>query len=221
MVEKAVIFDSSSIITLALNDMLSILKPLKESSGIKFFITPQIKKEIVDNPSNIKRFELEAFRILSLIKEGTLELMAPKSLEKDTYGILSSSNSLFVANGEKMRLFHEGEASCFALADILNEEYEVILAIDERNSRMLCENSENLRKLLERKLHTSVKMSKTDYFSQFSILRSSELLFVAYKKGLISLPVEKSKAIDALLYGAKFKGCSISYEEIEEAKKLI
>lgn len=95
-----------------------------------------------------------------------------------------------------------------------------ILCIDERTIRLLSEKPRNLLEILERKLHTKVKAKQENFkfFEGFKIIRTSELIFVAYKNGIIKL---KSKLVlDALLYALKFHGCSISDEDIAEMKKL-
>lgn len=219
---KALVFDSSTIITLALNNLIGMLAPLKKKFGGRFFITNQIKKEIIDNPVQIKRFELEALMISNLIKEGVIEIYKDE-LKEETGSFLDKANSIFEVNGERIKLMHDGEASCLALYTILkNKGYKVALVIDERTTRMLCENSENLEKLFEKKLHADVLIKgNVQIFRNFEIIRSAELCFVAYKHKLIHLPSTPLQAIDALLYAAKFQGCSISSEEIEKAKRLI
>lgn len=223
MSKKALIFDSSTIITLALNSMLYILQPLKESFDIKFLITPAVKKEIIDYPIKIKRFELEALQISNLIEKGILEISSPEGLEKETENTMKIGNSAFSADKENIKIIHAGEASCFALGKLLGKDYDIMLAIDERTARMLSEKPENLRMLFEKKIHTKVdsNKSKFPYFSGFSIIRSSEILYIAYKKKIIELPASPQIAIDALLFASKFKGCSISFEEINKAKQLI
>lgn len=222
MIDKAIIFDSSSIITLALNNLLDILPKLKSSFGGKFLITPAVKDEIIDFPIKQKRFELEALFISNLLNKGVLEVSNPEGLENETGNAIRAANSIFTAQGENMNILHEGEASCFALAKILSQNYTTFIAIDERTARILSEKPENLQKLFEKKLHTTVKADKTkfSYFSGFNIIRSSELLFVAYKKGFIDLPASPETVVDALLFAARLKGCSISYDEIQEAKLL-
>ena len=93
--------------------------------------------------------------------------------------------------------------------------------VDERTTRMLCEMPKNLRALLESKLHTSVHAEEGNFkfFSGLKIIRSSELSYIAYKKGLIGISASK-QLVDALLYAVKFKGCAISSQEIEQIKKL-
>jgi hypothetical protein len=84
---------------------------------------------------------------------------------------------------------------------------------------MLGEKPENLHKLLEKKLHTKIEIRDSlKNFKDYHFIRSSEIVYVAWKKGLINLG--NGQVLDALLYSTKFSGCSISKEEIEEIKKL-
>ena len=78
--------------------------------------------------------------------------------------------------------------------------------------------AENLRKLLQKKLHTNVSSDTKNYayFNGFKIIRSTELVYIAYKKNLCEL--KDKKILEAMLYGVKYKGCSVSEEEIGEVK---
>jgi hypothetical protein len=69
-------------------------------------------------------------------------------------------------------------------------------------------------------MHINVNMSSQNqkYFKWYKIIRSTELIYVAYKKGLIK--IKDKNILDALLYALKFKGCAISNEEISQIKKL-
>ena len=98
---------------------------------------------------------------------------------------------------------------------------ENILAIDERTTRMIIEKPENLKNLLEKKMHTRIKIRKEsfDLFKGFKIIRSTEIMYIAYKKGFIKIK-DGNLVLDAVLYGLKFKGCSISHDEIEEIKRI-
>ena len=94
-----------------------------------------------------------------------------------------------------------------------------MLAIDERTARMLIEKPENLQKLLYQHLHREVRqVSKLSNMQNLQCIRSSELIYVAHKKGLTNL--EGKKALEALIYATKFKGSSISWDEIEILKRL-
>ena len=71
---KALIFDSGALISLTMAGLIPELEGLKKSFSGKFVITRQVKKELVDKPMTIKRFELEAIKIQHLIDDGVLEL---------------------------------------------------------------------------------------------------------------------------------------------------
>jgi len=69
---KIVVFDTSSIITIVTNNLSNILKNLKKN--VRFFISKEVKKELVDYPIRIKRFKLEAMQVMELIDEGIFEV---------------------------------------------------------------------------------------------------------------------------------------------------
>ncbi|MFC1682046.1 hypothetical protein ACFL0X_00325 [Nanoarchaeota archaeon] len=219
--KKAIIFDASSLISFSMNGLYKELEGLKKIFGGSFLIPEEVKVEVIDKPLKIKRFELEGLRLKKLLDEGVLEL--PKiDVSKSANELMNVANSTFSARGKDIKLLDLGEVACLALSKVLNEkQIENILAVDERTLRSLCETPESLRKHLSRKLHTSVKAKKENYdlFKDFKIIRSAELIYVAHKKGLVELKDGK-QVLDALLYALKFKGCSISDEEIREMKRI-
>src|SRR3989344_1622350 len=224
---KAIIFDSGVLISFSMNGVTDLIKELKGIFKGKFLITSEVKREIIDVPLKIKKFELEALKIKQLLDDGVLEM--PSSIgindsEISTRGneILNAANSFFIGNGREIHLLDSGESSCLALSRILTERgIKNIIAIDERTTRMLVEKHENMREFLEKKLHVRIKVNHESlrFFNGFKIIRSTELAYVAYKKGLVKL--KNADVLDALLYAMKFKGASISSEEIEEMKKLV
>lgn len=211
---KALIFDSSSIISLALNNLLFILEPLKKIFEGKFYITETIKGELVEKSLDNERFSLEALMIKKLLDEKILEVYKNR-FEKEK--VLNFANNTFFVDGSPIKLIHEGEASCVALYKFLEAEKKAIV-IDERTTRMLCEAPRQLHQLLEKKLHKRVRTNEKNYrfFENINIIRSSELALIALEEGIIKLNASKEKIIRALLYALKFKGCSISKQEIEE-----
>ena len=223
----AIIFDASTLISLSMNGLLDELKKLKSVFKGKFLITHEVKYEVIDRPMNVKRFELEALRVKKLLDEGVLEL--PESLEikqndiaSKTKSFLNIANSMFIGSRGEIKLIHAGEASCLALSRILlDKKVPHVIAIDERTTRMLGEKPEKLKELLQRKMHTRVKLVKSDfkYFRGFRFIRSAELLYVSWKKGLVEIKDGK-KVLDALLWAVKFKGCSISGDEIREILRI-
>jgi len=218
---KALIFDSSSIISLTLNDLLFILEPLKKAFDGEFFITQQVKYELVDRSLKIRRFKLGSLMIKNLIDKQVLKVKSNDFIKKEKGRLLDIANNTFKVDKIGMELIHAGEASCLALYNFLPTTKKAIV-MDERTTRMLCESPENLHKLLENKHHTRIQPNKNNYkeFNKFKIIRSSELAYIAYKKGIIDLPSTKKEALEALFYGLKYKGCTISHNEINVAKSL-
>ena len=224
--QKAIIFDASTLISLSMNGLFDELKDLKNIFGGKFLITKDVKREIIDKPLTIKRFELEALRLKDLLDRGILEMPSSlnideKEIYKEVERIKNIANNTFKAKNSNLYLIDSREASCLVLSKILSDKkVKNIVAVDERTIRMLCEKPDNLKKLLEKKLHTSISAVESNfkYFSGFKFIRSSELLYISYKKGLVKLkgPI----ILDALLYAVKFKGCAISDEEIKEIERI-
>lgn len=222
---KILIFDSSTLINFSLNGLTDLLVKLKKNFRGKFIITKAVKYETIDRPLKVKRFELGALKTNKLLKEKILEMpssinISEEEIENKTREILKQANRAFFTRNEFMHIIDRGETSCLALSLILTDrKIENIIAVDERTTRMLGEKPGNLRKLFEKKLHTNVQLKKDfSFLKNIKFIRSSELVYIAYKKGLVDL--ENGNILDALLYATKFKGCAISREEIEEMKKI-
>lgn len=209
-----------------MNGLLDILVDLKKSFEGKFLITEAVKYEVVDRPLLIPRFELGAIRVQNLIDEGILELPAsldldPETINRETSRLMNIANHYIKSKDTWINIISEGETSCLALSNELTKIGVLnIIAIDERTTRILAERPDNLRKIISDKLHTNVKLylSNLDEFKNFKFIRSTELVYAAYKKNLLKL--NGKKALEAALYATKFKGSSVSFEEIEELKKL-
>lgn len=223
---KAIIFDASTLISFAMNGLFDELVKLKQSFGGKFIITTEVNEEIIQKPLNIKRFELEALRIKKLVEDGVLEYpsslgIKDKDISYKTKELLEVANQTFEAGGRKMHVVDLGEMSVLALSKMLSDKgIDNIIAVDERTTRMLIEKPDNLERLFEKKLHTKVRVNRNNFkfFKGPKLIRSTELAYVAYKKGLVGL--KNGLVLDALLYAMKYKGCSISEDEIEEIKKI-
>lgn len=232
MNNKVIIFDASTLISFAMNGLFEEIRGLKKIFNGKFLITTEVKKEIIDKPLTINRFKLEALKLKQLLDDKILEMpssvnVKDEEISKKTSEFLSNANNIFRGQiqGEKSQktisIIGFGEASCLALSRILTEKkVKNVIAIDERTTRMLGEKPENLQKLLEKKLRTRISLNKENFkfFKEFKFIRSAELVYIAYKKGIVKL--KNHIVLDALLYGVKFKGCAISENEIKEINNL-
>jgi len=123
---------------------------------------------------------------------------------------------------------HIAEMETIAAALLYNSE---AIVIDERTTRLLVEKPKELHKILEHKLHTKVSVNhkKLNNFLKLTkgvrVIRSVELVLVAYEKGLFDkylpdMPNKKRLLLDAMLWGMKLDGCAVSRKEIEKAVNL-
>ncbi|MCH8945793.1 MAG: hypothetical protein IIA85_02630 [Nanoarchaeota archaeon] len=223
---KIIIFDSGTLISFTMAGIVPELIELKKIFDGKFIITSEVKVELVDKPMNNKRFELEAMKIQQLLDDKVLELpesigIKDSEIKREIDSILKIANNLFTTKRGPVKLIHFGETSCLALSKILNKKkIENVIAVDERTTRMLGEKPENLKKLMERRLHSKINAKEVNYkfFKEFKFIRSTELIYVAYKKKLVRF--KKGPVLDALLYALKFKGAAISSDEISEIKRI-
>jgi len=222
---KVLILDAGPIINLSMNGLLEIFEKINQK-GITIAITNYVYQEVVDRPSHIPRFELGALKIKDLIEKGVIKFatdlgLAQQEIESETQRFLRIANSSIKSDNHFIEIVSPAEMSCIAVSHILNKKgIENIIAIDERTTRVLFEKPENLRDLMSSKLHRNISLNtrELENTKEFRFIRSSELVYVAIKKGFIK--IGDKHALEALLYATKFKGCSVSWEEIEQLKKL-
>ena len=122
-------------------------------------------------------------------------------LRKKREEIMNIANTTFKTKKRYIHLLDKGESAVLALSKFVKPN---LIVIDERTTRMLCENPENLKKLLEKKLHTPITANKKNYsyFKEYKVIRSVELAYIAYKKHLFN--IKDPRALEAMLYGLKY-----------------
>ena len=222
---KILIFDSGPIINLSLNGLLYILENLKKIFDGKFLITEAVKYEVIDRPMKIPRFKLSSLTVQNVFDNKIIEL--PNSvgidsglIKKESDKLMKAANICVKVKDRVVNIISEAEASCLALSAKLNKEnMDNIIAIDERTTRILSEKPENLEKLMSDKMHMRASVScNLEMFKNFRFIRSTELVYVAYKKGLLN--ITGANVLEAALYATKFKGSAVSFEEIEILKRM-
>lgn len=224
---KALVFDSSTIISLALNNLLWILKPLKEKYKGEFYITQEIKEEIIDVPIKSKKFKLEALQIQEILEQGIFKIHPEHLLEKEE-SLKQIVNQIFFVKDNYMTIIDRGELSALVLAKEIEAE---AIVIDERTTRLMVENPQLLTSIFKNKLHTKIKINDknlnefTKDFSNIKIIRSVELSTIAYEFGILNKYISsktdnKKDILEAVIWGMRFKGCSISDDEINEILKI-
>ncbi len=225
---KTLLFDSGPVISLTTSNLLDILEPLKQRFDGDFFITPAVKNELVERPLKIKKFELEALQVSKIIHEGVLAV-ADVDVARRSAMLLRLANRCYQSKGKDLHIVHEAEVELLAAACKFPES---TLVIDERTMRLLLEDPEGLRLLLEQRLHTDVALHK-DALAQLQreagtvrMIRSAELAVVAVSIGALQGLAPHGRygeelLLDAVLWRLKSNGCGISGEEIEEVKALM
>jgi len=225
-ISKAIIFDSGTLISFSMNGLLDTIRDLKGIFNGAFVITEGVKKEIIDKPLTIKKFELEALKLKQLLNEGVIVMpesigITHDEIHKGAEEILNIANKTFFGQGKDISIIHFGEAASLSLSKILTAKgIDNVIAMDERTTRVLVEKPDNLKKLLGKRLHTQINSKKENYkfFEGFKIIRSTELAYVAYKKSVMK--IKDPMLLDALLYAMKFKGAAISGDEIKEILRI-
>ncbi len=223
---KSVVFDSGPLISLTLNNLLWLLEPLEKKFEGNFYITEEVKYELVEKPMKTKRFEFEALQVLHYIDRGILKVLEKKNNKTDR--LLRLANNIFKAKGNFIQIVHAGEISSVAACLDLGSN---ILVVDERTVRLLIENPKKLKTILQDRLHTKVykKQASLKKFSDMTknikIIRSVELATVAYELGLLDKYIPKiengrEKLLDSLLWALKLNGCSVSKREMEQILRM-
>jgi len=223
---KALFFDSGPIISMTMNNLLWIFEPLKKKFGGDFLITKGVKNELIDKPLKIKRFEYEAIQISKLVDDGILKVWQEAAKKKEV--LLKLANASFKTQGKWIRIVQDAEVEILAMAC----GFGCDVVIDERTVRLLIEDPGNLRELLEKRLNRNVTMDKKnverfrDEVSEVKIIRSIELVAIAFELGLFNHMVPKIKngksvLLDAVMWGVKLDGCAVTRAEINELKKEV
>ncbi len=225
---RNLVFDASSIISLATNNLLFVFEELKKRFDGEFYIVDAVRNETVNVPLRSKMYKLEAIMVADVINRNIIKVYGKKMDEKASI-LYELSNSIFKAKGSFIKLMHSGEVESLAIACETNS----TLVVDERTTRLLVEDAELLAAILRRKLHTNVFIDRKklaefkDKVCNVNIIRSSELLVVAYELGLFdryinknSLVNSRKEMLDALLWGVKLRGCSIGTNEINDIIKI-
>ena len=225
---KSLIFDAGPIISLATNNLLWILEPLKKEFDGKFYITEAVRMELVDRPLETKKFKFEAIQVEKLIEEGVLNIIDNSFIRETTPRLLDTANQIFRAYDNYMKIVHFAEMSVIAAAIGLNAD---AIAIDEKTTRFLIENPSMLVGILKKTLNTSININENNLkefkntVKDIKAIRSIELVTIAYERGLLDnyitkIPDARKNLLESVLWGVKLNGCAVSKDEIEQIVQI-
>ena len=225
---KSLIFDAGPVISLATNNLLWIIEPLKERFGGKFYITEAVKRELVDRPLETKKFKFEAIQVEKLIENGTLEIVDNGFIRLETPKLLNLANEIFKAYNNYIKIVHFAEISVIAAAIGLNAD---AIVLDEKTTRFLIENPKMIVEILRKTLHVPISINENNLkefkntVRNIKAIRSIELVTIAYEQGILNsfitkIPDARKNLLESVLWGVKLNGCAVSKEEIEQIVKL-
>jgi hypothetical protein len=121
-----------------------------------------------------------------------------------------------------VKIVHYGEIAAVVAAQKIKA---AALVMDERVTRELIEHPLHLARIMEKKLHSGIRVNKSSLeqlrgrIKGLSIIRSTELASVAFEKGLldryISPKVSRKDLLESILWGLKLDGCAINERGIK------
>ncbi len=219
-----ILLDAGPVISLTTNNLLWLLEAMHKKTGTQFSIVSSVKRELVDRPIATKKFKFEALQVQRLIEQGVLKVIDKPEFKSRALQLLDTANTIFWAHREPIRIVQLGEVETLAAAVGLGINR---IVVDERITRSLLETPEQLEEMMSRRLHTKLHTDTgrldafRDYTHNIELIRSAELVTVAYEQGLldsyiVKVPNAKRELIDSLLWGVKLNGCAISEDEINE-----
>jgi len=225
---KSIVFDTGPVISLATNNLLWILEPLKRKFKGEFYITDAVKRELVDRPLEIKKFKFEAIQVEKLIEDGVLKIADTDFIRQRTPMLLDAANGIFRVFNNYIHLVHLAEMSVIAAATELNSD---AISLDEKTTRLLIENPVTMLEILRKTLHTSVSTNEKNLkdfrnmAKNIKVIRSVEIVTVAYEHGLLDkyitkIPDARKNLLESVLWGVKLNGCAVSREEIEQILEM-
>lgn len=225
---KLLVFDAGPIISLTTNNLVWLLPHLKAKFKGEFCVTPAVKNEVIDRPLLTKKFKFEAIQVEKLLETGVIKVIDSQDVFVLAAELQGLANSVFEAGEKYISIVQAGEMESLAAVLLFGAD---ALVTDERITRLLVEKPLGLKLLLEKRLHTRIKMdaNKLHDFEkrvrQVRILRSVELVTVGFEMGfldrfLVHIPDAKRELLESVLWGVKLNGCAVSQQEIEEIIKL-
>lgn len=221
---KLLVFDAGPVISLTTNNLLWLLPKLKQLFKGDFCIPLAVKRELVDRPFVTKKFKFEAIQVEQQIETKTLIVLKDDRIRVEGDIFQDIANRIFVANNQNIAIVQTGEMQSLAACVLFGAD---VFVTDERITRSLLESPDALKQLLEKRLHTKIKINGAALYEfqqktrHIKIIRSVELVTIAYEFGLldkfvVALPHSRKELLESVLWGVKLHGCAVSEQEINQ-----
>lgn len=222
---KTVLLDSGPIISLTTSNLLWVLDEFRKKANLT--MTLGVKRELVDRPLETRRYKFEALQVQSLIQKGTISIIKDEAISKKATELSNLANTLLSAHGQNIKIVQIGEMETLAAAILYKAD---AIVIDERITRTLLENPHGLHLLMEKRLHMQLQHNEKvlreweEATRHISVIRSIELVTVAYEQGIldkfvVDIPNAKRELIESILWSVKLNGCSVTEDEIDTIVK--
>ncbi|VVB81814.1 Uncharacterised protein [uncultured archaeon] len=222
---KNILFDSGPIISLTTSNLLWLLDEFRKKANL--LMTLSVKRELVDRPLETRRFKFEALQVESLIQKGTISVLKDDTITKKALELSNLANTLLSAHGQNIKIVQIGEMETVAAAMLYKADAVVI---DERITRTLLENPHGLHLLMEKRLHMQLQHNEKvlrdweEATRHISVIRSIELVTIAYEQGLldkfiVDIPNSRRELLESILWSVKLNGCSVTDDEIDTIVK--
>jgi hypothetical protein len=225
---KSLIFDAGPVISLTTNNLLWVLDYLKDRFNGDFYIPHAVKSELVDKPLASKKFKFEALQVSFRIRKAVLNVLETPQIKALAEELLELANHSFKVRGNWLQIVQYAEMEVLASAVIMNAS---AVAIDERTTKLLVEDPDALTRMLSKHLRGKVSVNRKNldktrqWTKNIRIIRSVELVMVAYEKGILDKYLldgndSRKTLVESLLWGVKLHGCAISRRELDELVAL-
>jgi hypothetical protein len=229
---KKLLFDTGPIINFTINNLLWLLDGLKQEFDGEFYITPEVYNELINKPLSTRKYKLEALQVLPYITKGTIKIYNNLPMVQMAKDLGNYANHSFEINHQPIEIVHSGEMEALAAAISLNAD---AIVIDERTTRHLIENPRKIAWHLENTIHKKVFVNGNnldkvkEMIGNMKVIRSTELVTIAYEKGLFKeytenagkvIPNINKAVLEGALWGVKLNGCSVKEDEITEILRI-
>ena len=223
---KKIVFDSSTLISLSDKCMMNVMGRMATAEGVEFLVPQSVLDETVLYPIKIRKFELNAVRISNAIDRNWLRIVQSSGITRQYVGRIETiAEKLCMADNRPLKIVHRGEIETLAIAKEIGAD---AIAMDERTTRMLMEEPDALKDVLQNRLKRKIRFNAqaAREFRQFMagipVVRSVELIALGYERNYFGEDLARNKtSLEAALFAAKYSGCAVSGEEIKNYLKVV
>ena len=226
------VVDSSTIISCAMNCMLWIFDELKKKN-IEFITPTSVREEVINSGLSSQRFKYEAIRVMHHFVNSTFDVV-DEDVKEMTNTLMHYANTTFYIKGNPIKVLQDADVEVAVTAFKINAD---AILTDEKTLRMFIEDPNSIKKVLEERFKTKIKVDEKSLFKfresigHIPVFRSTELAAFAFEEGLFDPTITrceigskincKKEILEGILFSLKFAGCAISFDEINQYMSVV